>query len=106
MLLCAKDQQRSLGSDAQAKADRAIAELKAQLETANRLLSEEQVKFFQESNCRQQLQGQLKDSSSHLAELGLRIKDLDEHNRQLQERLTAASQQVCSKASPLFFVRV
>ena len=63
LLLCAKDQQRSLGSEAQAKADRALADLKAQLETANRLLSEEQVKFYQESNCRQQLQGQLKDSS-------------------------------------------
>ena len=93
LLLCAKDQQRSLGSEAQAKADRAIAELKAELATANRLLSEEQVKFFQESDTRQHLEVQLKDSGLYFAELGTRIKDLDSSNRQLQERLTSASQQ-------------
>lgn len=94
LLLCAKDQQRSLGCEAQAKADRAVAELKAQLATANRLLSEEQVKFFQESDTRQHLEVQLKDSSLYCGELGSRIKDLDSSNRQLQERLTSASQQV------------
>lgn len=97
LLLCAKDQQRSLGSEAQAKADRAIAELKAQLATANRLLSEEHSKFFQESDARQHLEVQLKDSGLYIAELGSRIKDLDSSNRQLQERLTSASEQVEEK---------
>ena len=93
LLLCSKDQQRSLGSEAQAKADREIAELKALLATANCLLSEEQVKFSQEWNSRQHLEMQLKDSGQHNAELGLRIRDLDSSNRQLQDRLTLASQQ-------------
>ena len=93
LLLCAKDQQRSLDSEAQSKADRAIADLKVQLANANRLLSEEQVKFSQEWNSRQHLEMQLKDSGQHNAELGLRIRDLDSSNRQLQDRLTLASQQ-------------
>jgi len=60
-----------LDSDAQAKADRAIAELKAQLETANRLLPEEQVKKIQESNSGMAVsnfRGQLKDSSSLISQ--------------------------------------
>lgn len=93
LLLCAKDQQRSLDSEAQSKADRAIADLKVQLANANRLLSEEQVKYSQEYNARLLLEVQLKDSGQHFAELGSRIKDLDSSNRQLQERLTSASQQ-------------
>jgi hypothetical protein len=93
LLLCAKDQQRSLGSEAQAKADRSIAELKAQLATANRLLSEEQHKFSQENIARERLEAQLKDASQQFTELGIRIRDLDSANRQLQERLASASQQ-------------
>ena len=93
LLLCAKDQQRSLGSEAQAKADRANAELKAQLATANRLLSDEQLKFSQENIARERLEAQLKDASQQFTELGIRIRDLDSANRQLQERLASASQQ-------------
>ncbi len=97
LLLCAKDQQRSLDSDSQAKAERSIADLQAQLAAANNLLSEERVKIFDESNARRHLEVQLKDSTQHSMELGLRIKDLDSSSRQLQERLSAASQQACAR---------
>jgi chromosome segregation ATPase len=97
LLLCAKDQQRSLDSESQAKAERSIADLQAQLAATNHLLSEERVKVFDESNARRHLEVQLKDSTQHSAELGLRIKDLDSSNRQLQERLSSASQQACAR---------
>ncbi len=87
-----------MDSEAQAKVERSLAELQAQLATANNLLSEERVKVFDESNARRHIEVQLKDSCRHSAELGLIIKDLDSTNRQLQERLSAASQQ----ASPSY----
>jgi chromosome segregation ATPase len=93
LLLCSKEQQRSLDSEAQANADRAIAQLQAQLASVSRSLSEEQVKVFQESSARQRLDVQLKDANEHCLELGLRIKDLDSSNRQLQERVSSSSQQ-------------